>query len=181
MPNNLNEQLKKVVEFFSNDLKALRVGRANPALVENIIVKYYGTKTPLIQLASITVADAHTLVIQPWDKNSFKDVEQALNQADLGGSPVANGEILRLSIPPMTEERRLELVKIVKEKAEKSKVSIRMIREDEIKLLKNKKDNGEISEDVFFNKQKETQKTIDETVKEISELEQAKQEEITKI
>lgn len=181
MTADLKDEIEKDIDYFINELKGLRIGRANTALVENIVVDYYGNSTPLIQLATITIADAHTIVIQPWDKNSVKEIEKAINKSDLGTSAIPDGGIIRISIPPMTEERRLEIVRKVGEKAEQARVKIRQIREDHMKKIKSEKDSGDISEDIFFTKQKEIQNEIDRAIEEITNHEKTKQEEITKI
>lgn len=178
---NISQPLSKSIDFFHQELNGLRVGRASPALVENVLVEYYGTPTPLVQLASITTPDARTLAIQPWDVNAVKDVERALNAADLGASPSLDGNLIRVIIPTLTEERRIELVKVLGEKTEKAKVAVRQIREDALKELKTAKDAGALSEDAFFQKQKEIQEEIDEATKKISEIQEAKKLEITTI
>lgn len=178
---DLKEEIRLTQTYFHEELAALRLGRAHPGLVENVLVNYYGTPTALKQLASVTVSDAHTLTIQPWDKNAFKDVEQALQKANLGASPTSDGNVLRVVIPQMTEERRLEMVKKLHEIAEKYRIRIRQIREDRNKLIKKEKDAGNISEDQQFNEQKELQKEIDQAIKELAELAGEKEKEITTV
>ena len=177
----LQTEISATLEFFKQDLNTLRIGRAHPALVEHVQVDYYNTPTPLIQLASITASDAKTLFIQPWDKNSIKDIERALTKADLGSSPVVDGTTIRIIIPSLTEERRLEMVKLLGEKTEKSRVAIRQHREEAIKILKLQKESGDISEDVFFTKQKEVQTEIDAAMLELQKQADQKKEEITTI
>lgn len=174
-------ELQSTIGYYREEISALRLGRAHPGLVENVPVNYYGTPTALKQLASITVTDAHTLTIQPWDKNAFKEVEQSLQKADLGASPTNDGSIIRLIIPQMTEERRIEMVKKLHEISEKYKIRVRKIREDHNKIIKKEKDAGNLSEDQFFIDQKELQEEIDSTTNSITELTNDKEKEITTI
>ncbi len=179
--NNLTEELELTQRYFHEEMSALRLGRAHPGLVENVMVNYYGTPTALKQLASVTVSDAQTLVIQPWDKNAFKDVEQALQKANLGASPTSDGNVLRIIIPQMTEERRLAMVKKVHEIAEKYKVRIRQTREEHNKMNKKDKEAGTISEDQLFNRQKELQNEIDTAIEALSAVAADKEKEITTV
>ncbi len=181
MTNDIENDINNSIDHLNKELSSLRVGRATPALVENVNVNYYNTPTPLIQLASINATDSKTLVIQPFDKNSIKDIEKSLSQSDIGTSPVVDGNIIRIILPQMTEERRVELVKLVGEKSEKCRVRIRQIREEFNKDLKKQKDAGDLSEDQFFSEQKEVQKTIDEAIEKVKTLESEKEEEIKTI
>ena len=155
-------QFDEAISHFKNELSNIRTGRANPAIIERLLVEYYGTKTPLLQIASITVPDSHSLVVQPWDQNALKEIEKALRATDLGFNPVNEGHQIRIPIPPLTEERRKELAKLVHEKAEMARISIRTVRESIWKELKDDKANGAITEDDLFQQQKELQKVIDE-------------------
>jgi ribosome recycling factor len=177
----LQSEIESSLEFFKQDINTLRVGRAHPALVEHVQVDYYGTPTPLIQLASITTTDAKTLLIQPWDKNGIKDIERALTKADLGSSPLVDGTSIRIIVPSLTEERRLEMVKLLGDKTENARVAMRQHREEAIKLLKQQKEAGEISEDAFFTSQKEVQQHIDDATSELQKFSDLKIEEITTI
>jgi len=150
------------IKHLKDELSQIRTGQANSALVENIKVDYYGTLTPLNQLANISIPDSKSIVIQPWDNNVIKEIEKAIQQSDLGLNPVNEGEGLRLPIPPLTEERRKDLAKTVNEKIEQCKISIRNSREDIWKEIKEKKNNGEMSEDDMFSQQKELQKIVEE-------------------
>lgn len=172
---------EKAVEHLKNELNSIRTGRATPTLVENLIVDYYGTKTPLIQLASISIPDPKSIVIQPWDRNSTKDIEKAIQISSLGINPVNEGTIIRIVIPPLTEERRGELVKLANKKTEEAKISIRNIREEMWKELKNQEKEGKISEDELFLTQKELQKIVDEFNEKIKEISEKKEEEINTI
>ncbi|MBI5038037.1 MAG: ribosome recycling factor [Candidatus Kerfeldbacteria bacterium] len=171
-------QFDEAVAHFKHELSNIRTGRANPAVIEQLLVDYYGTKTPLIQIASITVPDSHSLVVQPWDQNALKDIEKTLRASDLGFNPVNEGHQIRIPIPPLTEDRRKELAKIVHEKAEMAHISVRTVREAIWKELKDAKANGSITEDDLFKQQKELQKVIDEHNAEIKSMSEEKEREI---
>lgn len=147
------------------DFGKLRTGRASTGLVDQIVVDYYGTPTPIIQLASISVPDSRTIAIQPWDKGAFPLIEKALMQSDLGLNPVNDGKLLRISIPPLTEERRKELVKIAKKYTEDSKIAIRNVRRDMNDTLKKLEKDKDISEDEQRKAQDDVQKLTDDYVK----------------
>ena len=177
----IKEKLEKVLEHLQEELTILRVGRATPSLVENIQVNYYNTLTPLIQMATINTPETKLILIQPWDKTALKDIEKAIQESSLGINPVVDGEVIRLSIPPMTEERRKELSKIVHEKTEDTKKKIRGVREDVMRDLKNKKNKNDISDDEFYNSQEELQKIIDEYNQNIKHLSEEKEKEVMTI
>ena len=177
----INIEINKVIEYFKNELTSVRTGRASPSLIENLPVDYYGTKTLLIQLASINVPEPKMIIIQPWDKNSVKDIEKAIRQSDLGLNPINEGNIIRLVIPAMTEERRKEMVKLINHKAEETKMKVRNTREEEMKFLKIQKDDSEISEDDFYRSQEELQKIINESNQKIKELAEEKEKEVMTI
>ncbi len=175
------ERMDKVISAFQRELATLRAGRATPALLDRIEVNYYGTPTPLIQLAGITAPEPRLLVVQPWDKSSMGDIEKAILKSDLGLTPVNDGNIIRLSIPQLTEERRRELVKHVRKKAEESRVSIRNIRRDANESLKQLEKSSEISEDEWRRAQDEIQELTDEKIAPIDELLQAKEKEVMEV
>jgi len=175
------KDFEKTIEFLKQELTNIRTGRATPSLVENLMVDCYGTKTPLIQLASINVPDPKSIIIQPWDKNSLKDIEKAIQSSQLGLNPVNEGNVIRLPIPPLTEERRKELVKFVHQKIESGKIKIRQTREEIWKNLKNAEKEGKISEDDLFGQQKELQEIVDEYNEKIQEISEAKEKEIMTI
>ena len=181
MTKEINDKLDKLIEFFVTELSSLRSNRAAPSLVENIKVDYYGTKTPLIQLASISAPETKIIIIQPWDKNSLKEIEKAISAADLGLNPVNEGSQIRLVFPPMTEERRKELVKIINQKAEETKMKVKNAREEEVKNSKKQKTDGLISEDDFYRHQEELQKIIDEYNQKIKNLAEEKEKELLTI
>ncbi|MGB4213904.1 MAG: ribosome recycling factor [Dethiobacteria bacterium] len=175
------ERMDKVISAFQRELATLRAGRATPTLLDRIEVNYYGTPTPLIQLAGITAPEPRLLVVQPWDKSSMGDIEKAILKSDLGLTPVNDGNIIRLSIPQLTEERRRELVKHVRKKAEESRVSIRNIRRDANESLKQLEKSSEISEDEWRRAQDEIQELTDEKIARIDELLQAKEKEVMEV
>lgn len=169
---------EKAMEVLKGDLTTLRVGRANPLMVENILVEVYGAKTPIKQLASTTVPEARTLLIQPWDKSIIKDVEKAIIAANIGISPVNEGAQIRLTIPPLTEESRLELAKSVGEKMEKTRIVIRQLR-DKVKeeAVKKEKDK-EITEDDKYDLIKKLDELVKEYNEKIKQAGEAKEKEI---
>ncbi|HOB29405.1 MAG: ribosome recycling factor [Dethiobacteria bacterium] len=175
------ERMDKVVAAFQRELATLRAGRATPALLDRIEVNYYDTPTPLIQLAGITAPEPRLLVIQPWDKSSIGNIEKAILKSDLGLTPVNDGNVIRLAVPQLTEERRRELVKHVRKKAEESRISIRNIRREANENLKQLEKAGDISEDEWRRSQDEIQDLTDEKIAEIDQLLQVKEKEILEV
>lgn len=143
-------EFRAVVEHFKSELSHVRTGQANPELVDGVMVNAYGVNTPLKQLASVTVPEPKLLVVQPWDKSILKDIEKGIIVANLGFSPVNDGTVIRLPMPPMSEDNRKDLVKIVKEKAEKSRISIRQLREKVKITIQDAEKNKQMSEDDKF-------------------------------
>ena len=170
--------MSKTVEVVKKEFASLRAGRATPALLDKIQVNYYGTPTPINQLANISVPEARLLVIQPWDKSSTQEIERAIMKSDLGITPASDGTVIRLTVPQLTEERRLELVKVVKKKAEEGRVAVRNLRRDANDFLKVQQKNAEISEDDLRRQQDEVQKLTDKYIKEIDLLVSVKEKEI---
>ncbi len=170
--------MKKTVEVVNKEFGSLRAGRATPSLLEKIAVNYYGTPTPISQMANISAPEARLLVIQPWDKTATPEIEKAIMKSDLGITPMSDGNVIRLSIPQLTKERRAELVKVIKKKAEDGRVAVRNLRRDANDGLKTRQKNGEISEDEQRRLQDEVQKLTDKYIKEIDELLSAKEKEI---
>lgn len=164
-----------------NEFAKLRTGRASTSLVDGIMVEYYGTPTPLNQLASVSVPDARTITIQPWDKGAFADVDRAIQKSDLGLNPVNDGKLIRINIPPLTEERRKDLVKVAKRYTEDAKVAIRNVRRDLNEQLKKLEKDKEITEDELHKGQDEVQKITDDHVKKCDEVLAAKEKEIMEI
>ncbi len=174
-------KMGKTVMALKTEYGAIRAGRANPQILDKISVDYYGTPTPVNQLASIAVAEARVLTIQPWDKSCLRDIEKAIQTSDIGINPQNDGTVIRLTFPPLTEDRRKELVKDIQKIAENSKVAIRSIRRDALEKLKAMKKNSEITEDDLKDGEKEIQKITDGFIKEIDEISDAKQKEIMAI
>lgn len=179
--DDTEERMKKTVEFFRKDLATLRAGRATPALVEKIMVDYYGTPTPVQQLASISVPEPRLLVVQPWDKTQVAAVEKAIAKSDLGIHPQSDGNVIRLVIPQLTEERRNELVRLIRKKAEEERVVLRNLRREANDLLKEAAKEGEISEDERDRGLGEVQKLTDRYVAEVDKILKAKEKELMEV
>lgn len=175
------EKMEKAVQALSRELSTVRAGRANPSLLDRVMVDYYGALTPLNQLATITVPEARLLVVQPFDKSSIGDVEKAIQKADLGLSPSNDGNVIRLALPQLTEERRKELVKVVKKYAEEGKVAIRNIRRDANDDLKKEEKEGTITEDDLRRATDEIQKVTDKYIAKIDEVANNKEKDIMEV
>src|SRR3989338_276831 len=171
----------KAVEHLKSELATLRTGRANASLVEHLEIEYYGAKTPLIQVAQITVPEPRMIVIQPYDKNSLKDIEKAVQGSNLGINPVNDGNFIRLTIPQMTEERRKEVVKMVSQMAEKARVSVRNIREEIWKEIQRQEKAGKISEDGLRSGKDDLQNIVDKKNEEIKKIAETKEKEVMTI
>lgn len=171
-------KMRRACELLRQELASVRAGRATPALVERVQVEYYGTPTPLQQLAAISAPEPRLLVIQPWDKNAVSAIEKAIQKADLGLTPTNDGHVIRIVIPPLTEERRQELVRTVRRMAEEQRVAVRNLRRELIDAIKEQVKSGELSEDEGRRAQEEAQKLTDRYVKEIDGIVAAKEEEI---
>lgn len=176
-----DERMEKVIAAFQRELATLRAGRATPSLLDRIEVNYYDALTPLIQLAGITAPEPRLLVIQPWDKSSIGNIEKAILKSDLGLTPINDGNVIRLSIPQLTEERRHELVKHLRKKAEESRVGIRNARREANDSLKQLEKSGDISEDGWRRAQDEIQELTDEKIARIDELLQSKEKEVLEV
>jgi ribosome recycling factor len=172
------DSMDKSIEALNRELKRIRTGRASLSILDAIKVDYYGTLTPLNQMATLAVPESRLITIQPWDVSVIKDIEKALLKSDLGLTPANDGKLIRISIPPLTEERRKELVKLVLKMGEDYKVSVRNARRDANELIKSLKKDGDISEDDAFKSQEEVQKITDEHIKRIDECCQEKEKEI---
>lgn len=175
---DVEEKMKKTIDYFMKELATLRAGRANPAMVDRLMVNYYGEPTPLNQLANITVPEARLIVIQPWDKNSISDIEKAIMKSDLGVNPTNDGNVVRIAIPQLTEERRKELVKVVRKKAEEARVAVRNVRRDGNDMLKTYEKEKMITEDETKRGQEEIQKITDKYINEIDKIMKAKEKDI---
>lgn len=167
-----------IVDFYKSDIATIRTGRATPALVEDIIVDAYGQKMHIKELASMATPEPRTLVIQPWDKGALEPISTAIRKSDIGLNPVVDGEIIRLSIPSLTEERRKDFIKMLKAKSEESKVKIRRLREEMWEKIQTMAQDGEIREDEKFRGREDLQKIVDEHNKKIEELEKKKEAEL---
>ena len=179
--SDAEERMEKVINAFQRELATLRAGRATPALLDRIEVDYYGTVTPLNQLAGVSAPESRLLVIQPWDKQSLGDIEKAILKSDLGLTPTSDGNIIRLAIPQLTEERRKELVKLVRKKAEEGKVSIRNIRRDANEEIKQLEKSSDITEDERRRAQDKIQEITDKKIVEIDEVTNAKEKEMMEV
>ena len=175
------EKMGKTVDALEREYKAVRAGRANASVLDKISVDYYGCPTPLQQMAAVSVPEPRSLVIQPWDASTLKDIEKAILTSDIGINPQNDGRVIRLSFPPLTEERRKEIVKDVRKMAEDNKVAIRNIRRDAMDKLKALKKNNQITEDDEANGEKKIQTLTDKYCKEVDEIANLKEKEILEI
>lgn len=175
------EKMEKAIEHVQSQFTTVRTGRANPALVEKLTVEYYGTKCPIQQLVSFQVPDARTLVVKPHDRGSLADVEKAIRDSDLGLSPTNDGTVIRLNFPPLTEERRKEYVKVVKNMAEDGRVAVRNIRRDARKALEGAEKNGDISKDELERAEKELEKVTHDHVESIDKAFARKEQELLEV
>lgn len=175
------ERMEKCLDSLERDYKTIRAGRANPSVLDKITVDYYGCPTPLNQMAAISVPEPKMIMIQPWDASTLRSIEKAINTSELGINPTNDGKVIRLIFPPLTEERRRELVKEVAKRAEEAKVAIRNVRRDAMDDLKKLKKNNEITEDDQKNGEKKLQDITDSYVKQTDEMEKKKEQEILSI
>lgn len=175
---NIDEKMDKVIERLEVNFSEIRAGRANPAILNKVQVEYYGAMSPLSQIASISVPEARLIVIQPWDKSLLSQIVRAIEMSDIGINPMNDGQVIRLSFPELTEERRKDLVKDVRKLSEESKVVIRNIRRDEMDLVKTQLKNSEISEDEAKADENKIQKKTDDYVSKIEEITTKKEKEI---
>ena len=178
---DMKERMGKSLEALKRDYSRLRTGRASVSLLDGIRVSYYDTPTPLNQMASLAVPEPRLIVIQPWDKTAIEDIEKAILKSELGLTPMNDGKVIRIAIPPLTEERRKELVKVARKMSEDNKVAIRNIRRDANEMLKDLKKEKEITEDDLFRSQDEVQKVTDKFISEVDELCATKEKEILEI
>jgi len=176
-----DSKMKKCLEALKKEFGSVRAGRAMPSLLDKISLNYYNTPTPLNQLANISVPEARLLVIQPWDKSLVSDVEKAILKSDLGLTPNSDGNVIRLSIPQLTEERRKELVKVVRKKAEESRVAVRNVRREANDLLKAEEKGSRITEDELRISQEEINDITKNNIEEIDKILEAKEKEIMEV
>ena len=177
----LSAKIEKAINYFIDDLGSIRAGRASTTVLNRISVDYYGTMTPIPQVAAVSTPDPRTIAIQPWDASLIKEIEKAILASELGINPQNDGKVIRLSFPQLTEDRRKELTKSVAKKAEECKVVIRGIRRDEIEKFKTMKKNSEITEDDLKGIEKDIQDIIDAEIKEVDKIAEKKNKEIMEI
>jgi len=174
-------KMQKTISVLNSEYATVRAGRANPAILDKVTVEYYGVATPLTQIGTVSVPDPRSILIQPWDAGILKEVEKAILASDIGITPNNDGKAIRLNFPPLTEERRKEIVKTIRKKGEDSKVAIRSIRRDAMDGIKADKKNGEITEDDVKNIENDVQKLTDKYIKEIDTVMAAKEKEIMEV
>ncbi len=177
----IEKKMEKRVDGYAGELKTIRAGRANASILDKVAIDYYGTMTPVAQVGSISVPEARTLLIQPWDGGILKEIEKAINASDIGISPQNDGKVIRLNFPPLTEERRKELVKQVKKYTEEAKIQIRNARRDAMDDFKKQKKDGEITEDDLKGIEKDIQNLTDKYIKEIDNICADKEKEIMEV
>ncbi|WP_226578836.1 ribosome recycling factor [Halobacillus litoralis] len=179
--NETKQQMEQAVQAFSRQLATVRAGRANPSILDNVYVDYYGAATPLNQLAQVGAPEPRMLVITPYDKTAIAEIEKAIQKADLGLSPSSDGNIVRINIPALTEERRKDLAKVVGKYAEEAKVQIRNIRRESNDRLKKLEKDGDLTEDDLRSYQDDVQKVTNQNVEKIDQLAKTKEEEIMEV
>ena len=177
----VEEKMNKRVEGFNSELKTIRAGRANAQVLDKVAIDYYGTMTPVAQVGSISSPEPRMLVIQPWDISILKEIEKAILKSEVGVTPQNDGKVIRLAFPPLTEERRKELVKLVKKYSEEAKVQVRNARRDAMDDYKAQKKNGEVTEDELKTIEKDIQALTDKYIKEIDDITSAKEKEILEV
>jgi len=176
-----NTNLENAIEHFKNEAGKIRTGRANPSLVEDLLVDYYGARTPLKQIASINTPEARLIVIQPWDRGALAPIESAIRESDLNINPTNDGILIRIAIPMLTEERRKEMVKMLNQKAEEARIAVRSVREEAWKEIQKSESEGKMSEDDKFKGKDKLQEVVDEYNKKIEEVRTKKEGEIMTI
>lgn len=179
--NNAEQHMQKTLSVLQNDYAAIRAGRANPAVLDKITVDYYGAPTAINQLAAVSVTEARILTIQPWDASVCRAIEKAIQTSDIGINPQSDGKIIRMTFPPLTEDRRKELAKDISKMAEENKVAIRNIRREALDKLKAKKKSGDLTEDDLKQAEKKAQDLTDKYCKEIDSVQDKKQKEIMEL
>lgn len=179
--SNTKERMSKAIQAYSRELAGIRAGKANSSLLDRITVDYYGAPTPINQLAGVSVPEARLLVIQPYDKSILGDIEKAILKSDIGLTPSNDGSLIRLSIPQLTEERRKDLVKLVKKESEEAKVAIRNVRRDANDDLKKLEKNSEITEDALRGFSEDIQKLTDDHINKIDSITKDKEKEILEV
>lgn len=179
--DDAERRMKRAVDALKQDLGSIRAGRASASLLERITVDYYGTPTPINQVATVSVPEARLLVIQPWDKKMLTDIEKAIQKSDLGINPNNDGQVIRLNIPPMSEERRKELVKTLHKKMDEHKVAVRNVRRDVQDKLRDREKKKEVSEDELKRSTDKLQKLTDKYIDEMDKIGKTKEQEILEV
>ena len=179
--NHIKEKMSKTISVLQEDFSEVRAGRANPAILNKVKIDYYGTPTPINQVAGVSVPEARLIVIQPWDMSILKEIEKAILASDIGINPNNDGKVIRLAFPELTEERRKDLVKDIKKMAEEAKIAIRTIRRDGIEEAKQEQKNGEMTEDELKQAENEIQKLTDKSVEEIDKILANKEKEVMSV
>ena len=179
----LKQKIQKIIEILKQDLATIRTGRASSSLVENIVIDAYGgsAKLKVLELATIGTTDAHTIVITPFDQTVIQDIEKGITAANIGLNPVVDGQIIRISIPPLSEERRQELIKGMKHKLENGRIMVRQARHDAMEAVKRAHNDKEISDDDLHRHEKEIQKVVDDTMASIDAMGRQKEEELMQV
>ena len=178
---NIKEKMEKSINVYNEKLSEVRAGRANPAILNKVKIDYYGTPTPINQVAGVSVPEARLIVIQPWDMSILKEIEKAILASDIGINPNNDGKVIRLAFPELTEERRKDLVKDIKKMAEEAKIVIRTIRRDGIEEAKQEQKNGDMTEDELKQAENEIQKLTDKSVEEIDKILANKEKEVMSV
>ena len=185
MPQNIlkdmEDRMSKAIQTLKKDLATLRAGRATPAMLDKIMVDYYGTPTPINQLANVVAPEPRMLQVQPWDKNALKDIDKAIMQSDIGLTPTNDGSVIRIAVPPLTEERRRDLVKVANKNGEDAKVAIRNVRRDAHDGIKKLEKAASISEDESRGHQETVQKTTDKFIAEVDKIVKDKEKDILEV
>ncbi len=179
--SNIEEKMEKTINVFIENLSEVRAGRANPAILNKVKIDYYGTPTPINQVAGISIPEARLIIIQPWDASILKEIEKAILASDIGINPNNDGKVIRLAFPELNEERRKELVKEIRKTAEEAKVAVRSIRRDGIDEFKKKQKDSEITEDDLHTAEEQIQKITDKKIEKIDEVLANKEKEIMSI
>ena len=177
----LNSRMQKAIDGLARELATIRAGRATPALLDNIVVDYHGSPVPLYQLATMSIPEANLIIIQPWDRTSLRDIERAILTANIGLNPMNDGNVIRVVIPPLSEERRNELIKLVSKRVEERRIAIRNIRRDGIEKLREMEKNREISQDELKNNAKKIDQLTEACVDKVNELGEGKEREIKEV
>ena len=181
IPTEVNSKMQKAVDALTRDLASIRTGRASPALVEHIKADYHGVLTPINQMASISIPEAKMILIQPWDRSSIRSIEKAILTSDLGLNPTSDSNVIRIPIPPLTEERRKELTRAVHKRLEDARIAIRNLRREGIEKLRQLEKNKEISQDQYTRASEQLQKLTDNFIDKVNDIGQAKETEIMEV